>query len=108
MNDHIPLAIDLQQQLTTEQAWHYAIVPKLAHNGTLELYVDETNLKNGLKEELEVLLGKRIVLEKASSEIVRKTLSKYYLRNARNSPSGKVQSLSAKQGDDFLPSLISE
>jgi type IV pilus assembly protein PilB len=108
MNDHITLAIDLQQQLTTDQAWHYTVVPKLVNNDTLELYVDETLWKKGLEEELEVLLGKRIVLVKTSSEIVRKTLSKYYLRNARNSPSGKVQSLSAKQGDDFLPSLIAE
>jgi general secretion pathway protein E/type IV pilus assembly protein PilB len=108
MSDHIPLAIDLQQQLTTDQAWHYAVVPKLEHDGTLELYVDESSWKHGLEEELEVLLGKRIVLEKTSSDIVRKTLSKYYLRNARNSPSGKVQSLSAKQGEDFLPSLIAE
>lgn len=108
MSDHIPLAIDLQQQLTTDQAWHYGVVPKLAHNGTLELYVDETVWKKGMEEELEILLGKQIVLEKTSADIVRKTLSKYYLRNGRNAPSGKVQSLSAKQGDDFLPSLISE
>lgn len=108
MTDHIPLAIDLQQQLTTDQAWHYFVVPKTSHNGTLELYIDETNYKNGVEEELEVLLGKHIVLEKASSEIVRKTLSKYYLRNGGNSPAGKVQSLSARQGEDFLPSLISE
>jgi type IV pilus assembly protein PilB len=108
MDDHILLSLDLQQQLTTDQAWHYAVVPKSAHNGTLELYVDETNCRHGLEEELEVLLGKKIILEKISSGTVRKTLSKYYLRNARNSPAGKVQSLSAKQGDDFLPSLISE
>jgi general secretion pathway protein E/type IV pilus assembly protein PilB len=108
MSDHIPLAIDLQQQLTTDQAWHYGVIPKLVHNGTLELFVDETLCRNGLEEELEILLGKQIVLEKTSSDIIRKTLSKYYLRNGRNSSSGKVQSLSAKQGDDFLPSLISE
>ncbi|CAN5882671.1 GspE/PulE family protein [soil metagenome] len=109
MNDHFSLTIDLQQQLSTEQAWHYHVVPKAAHNGTLELYIDETTFKSGLEEELEVLLGKKIVLEKTSSNIVRKTLSKYYLRNdARNSSAGKVQSLSAKQGDDFLPALIAE
>ncbi len=108
MNDLIPLTVDLQQLLTTEQAWHYGIVPKAAHNGTLELYVDETCHKSGMAEELEVLLGKQIVLEKTASETVRKTLSKYYLRNGRNSAAGKVQSLSAKQGDDFLPSLIGE
>lgn len=108
MMDHFPLTSDLQQLLTTDQAWHYGVVPKLAHNGTLELYIDETTWKNGIAEELEVLLGKRIVLEKTASQTVRKTLSKYYLRNARNSPSGKIQSLSAKQGDDFLPALITE
>lgn len=108
MSDPIPLTIDLQQQLTTDQAWHYAIVPKSAHNGTLELYIDETNFKSGLEEELEVLLGKQVVLEKASSDSIRKTLSKYYLRNTNHTPAGKVQSIAAKQGEDFLPSLISE
>ena len=108
MSGHIPLAIDLQQQLTTDQAWHYGIIPKLFSDGKLELYVDENNFRNGMEEELEILLGKNILLEKTSSEIIHKTLSKYYLRNSRNSSTTKVQSLSAKQGDDFLPSLISE
>lgn len=109
MNDHIVLTTDLQQLVTTEQAWHYSIVPKSVHNGTIELYIDETFFKSGIADELEILLGKKIVLEKRETDIVRKTLSKYYLRNGRKgNPSGKIQSLSARQGEDFLSSLIAE
>lgn len=108
-NDHIPLTVELQQALTTEQAWHYSIVPKAVGNGVLELYIDQGGWKSGMEEELEVLLGKQVTLIKSDSAVIRKTLSKYYLRNGRtNGAHAKVQSLSAKQGDDFLPSLIAE
>jgi type IV pilus assembly protein PilB len=108
MSDEISLSTELQQLLTTEQAWHYGIIPKTVQNGTIELFIDETFLTAEIAEELEILLGKRILLEKTTSGIIRKTLSKYYLRNSRAASNGKVQSLSAKQGDDFLPSLIAE
>lgn len=109
MSETLPLTTDLQQLLTTEQAWHYSAIPKAMHGDALELFVDETCWKTGMEEELELLLGKRIVAERTASSIVRQTLSKYYLRNTRAPQAGtKAQSLSAKQGDDFLPALIGE
>lgn len=111
MQDHIPLSIDLQQLLTTEQAWHYGIVPKEAVNGQLDLFVDESRCTPGLQDELEMLLGKMIRLEKQPASVIQKTLSKYYLKNnAATKRETGVQQLafSVKQGDDFLQTLISE
>ncbi|MGL4595960.1 MAG: GspE/PulE family protein, partial [Bacteroidia bacterium] len=107
----IPLTVDLQQILTTDQAWHYAVVPKHTTANQIELYVDEKNWTSHLQDELELLLGKTILLEKTPSAIVQKTLAKYYLRNNTSHRSGEnnaAKSLSAKQGDDFLPLLIAE
>ncbi|MGL5892183.1 MAG: GspE/PulE family protein [Bacteroidia bacterium] len=104
------LTPELLQLLTTEQAWHYAVVPKAAHNGTLELFVDEARSTAGLAEELELLLGKRIVLHSAASAEVRETLSRFYLRNtsAPGSQRAAATQLTAQRTDDFLPALISE
>lgn len=107
--DYIPLTPDVQQLLTTEQAWHYSIVPRQAVNGMLELYVDEKRLVPSLADELEMLLGKTIRLEKAETAVILKTLNKYYLRNrTENSGSKQATVYKAKQGDDFLQTLIAE
>jgi len=109
--DHIPLSTDLQQLLTTEQAWHYGIVPKRSENGKLELFVDETCYTSMLQDELELLLGKQVLLEKQPSPVIRKTLSKYYLKNdaGKKREAGAQQLVfNARQGDDFLQTLIAE
>lgn len=108
MMDHFPLTTELQQKLTTEQAWHYRVVPKSAYDDTLELYMDELGYNVGLQEELEVLLGKKISIEKAASAVIHKTLSKYYLRNDRTASAKKTFSVTSKKSEDFLPLLIAE
>lgn len=104
------LTPELLQLLTTEQAWHYSVVPKAAHNGSLELLVDETRLVAGLAEELELLLGKRIVLHHTPPAAVRELLSRYYLRTNASQAHAQTQStqLTAQRSDDFLPALIAE
>ena len=52
--DYIPLNVDQLQLITTEQAWHYNIIPKSANNNHLEFYVDEEKPGTGLEEELEI------------------------------------------------------
>lgn len=103
------LSVDLQQVLTTEQAWHYGVIPSGIEGEKISFIIDEQQWTHGIEEELELLLGKQIHLEKKSSDLVRQLLGKYYLRDvAKVAGNNSSRSLSAKQGDDFLPSLIAE
>lgn len=105
MNDHLPLTVELQQVLSTEQAWHYGIVPKASDGSTIELYVDSSSWQKSMEDELELLLGKRIVAQPCSPELIRKTLGKYYLRDKQRN---EAPVSAAKAGEDFLISLITE
>lgn len=105
--DYIPLTIELQNAVSTEHAWHYHIVPKKVYNNHVELFVDEEKYNSDLQNELEVLLGKEIILEKSSSLLIQKTLGKYYRRNNDYGNSKEVKEYT-KKSDDFLLSLITE
>ena len=72
--DYISLNLDQQQLITTEQAWHYAVVPKGFDKTRIELYIDEQKYNKQLKDELEILLGKEIILEKISPAVIQKTI----------------------------------
>lgn len=106
--DYIQLPIDLQHAITPQQAWHYHIVPKsIVDSTSLELYISEENYSMQLVDELEMLFGKNILLEKKSSQVIQKTLGKYY-RNANSHSSTKQVSGGNVKADGFLPMLISE
>src|SRR4026207_2115901 len=97
--EFISLNVDLQQVLTTEQAWHYFVVPKAVHNGTIELYADKNKVTNEIKHELEVLLGKNIILEIAETELIQKTLGKYYRKTSVRGEKSKAEFISLNKND---------
>lgn len=100
--DYIALSLEQQQLVTTEQAWHYHIVPK--QNGEkLHLYTDDSGQADS--EELEMLFGKTVVLEEENADVIRKTLSTYYRRERSNTADQLTYSGDSK---DFIKTLISE
>ena len=106
--DYISLTVDLQHAITPQQAWHYSIVPKhLEGDKHITLYVSEDKYHHQLTDELEMLYGKTVLLEKASVSVVQKTLGKYY-RNTNAHADIKQVSAGNVKTDDFLPMLISE
>lgn len=105
--DHIHLNTDLQQVLTTEQAWHYRIIPKAATKNKVELYADSESFSSGIKDELEMLLGKNVEIEQIARDLIQKTLGKYYRRTNGYAATNKVAVYSEKS-DDFLNVLINE
>jgi general secretion pathway protein E/type IV pilus assembly protein PilB len=106
--DYIQLPIDLQHAITPQQAWHYNIVPKKVTAGNqMELYVSEEKYSNQLADELEMLFGKSVLLEKTSTALIQKTLGKYY-RNTHTHASIKQVNAGNVKADDFLPMLIAE
>ena len=106
--DYISLTVDLQHAITPQQAWHYSIVPKtMEGNNHIELYVSEDKYHHSLADELELLYGKTVKLEKTSENVIQKTLGKYY-RNTNAHAAIKQVSAGNVKADDFLPMLISE
>ena len=105
--EHIELEVELMQLLTPEQAWHYHIIPKASQNGTLAFYADESNFDESLCDELEILFGKQIDIHKVSSQVLNKTLARYYRRNDLSKK--QKEHLSYKENaDDFIINLIRE
>lgn len=102
--DHIALTQENLQLITAEQAWNYRIIPKSRYNGTLELYTD-ASFDNNKKDELEILLNLDIKTEKITSDILNKTIGKYYRKNNTVS---QTATLSPANSDDFVAKLIQE
>ncbi len=103
--EFIDIKTELLQTITTEQAWHYSIIPKTINGKTLDLYIDVTKNNISVKDELEIILAKDIVLHSIETEIINKTLGKYYIRSNH-----KKQNISFDwtRSDNFLEFIISE
>lgn len=105
--DIINLPTHLHQLITAEQAWHYSIIPKSDQNDIMEFFIDTEKNSTIIKDELELLIGKRIRLISEKSDIIFKSLGKYYRIGNKNRNSKKLL-INGNYSDDFLINLISE
>ncbi|MCB0401212.1 MAG: type II/IV secretion system protein [Flavobacteriales bacterium] len=103
----ISLNAEMQQTISTEQAWHYQIVPKSENGDTLMFYADETNMNSALIDELEMLFGKTVKVVPTSSKLIHQTLSKYYRLTYKNKKAETV-SFDSQRSEDFVFKLIAE
>src|ERR1044072_2259899 len=92
--------------LTAKQAWHYRIVPFESSDDLLNCYIDHQSIIGGLEDELELLIGKKILLEQMESGEVEELLKKHY--PFQQSDSRQQSSFYDGDGDHFLSHLISE
>lgn len=92
---------EILQIINTEQAHSYRIIP--TKNGTSITFItDKTDTKN-LKNELQIILGKNVFLEKEDTQLIDRYLQKYYRKN----PKTKERN-SLNYSEDFLLSIIYE
>ena len=63
----------LQQVINAEQAHYYRIIPSDQTNGDLSFLTDSNN-PDQIKNELEIILGKKIFLTIESSDIIQKII----------------------------------
>jgi len=101
----ITLLTDLQQVISAEQAWHYKIIPfKKTENELFFFTLPNTN-KDDLKMELEMIMGKTILLEQIEESVLNRALNKYY----RKAGEGKVTLTVDDDYDElFVTRLITE
>jgi general secretion pathway protein E/type IV pilus assembly protein PilB len=97
----------MQQTISTEQAWHYYIVPKSVDEDTFVFYADEDKMNSSLSDELEMIFGKTIKIVPSSSDKIHATLGKYYRLTYKNKRTETV-SFDAKRSEDFVYRLIAE
>jgi len=104
--DLIEIQAEFVHMLTSEQAWHFRVLPKDRTMNTLSFFVDDKSNSIAIQQELEMLFDKSISLEQISSETILKSLNKYYKKEKTDSRIKGNQYVG--DPDDFLANLISE
>lgn len=90
------------QLVTTEQAWHYQLIP-FDKKGTILYAATTTNNAKNIQDELEILLGLEVQFEEVSKAVLHPLLSQYYRRQATTQ---KQKALNEQE--DILDQLIHE
>jgi len=98
MSTSFDIPVALKQLISSNEAFHYRIVPFEKNNGTVLLKTDAEDMVS-LSKELEILLDFDMELQRESTEL----LQSYLAFNYRNTTSEKSQSLSAT---NFLEQLL--
>ncbi len=104
--EYIEITPDIQHLITSQQAWHYRIVPKSVNDAGIELYADRDYFQPFHKDELEMFFNQTVIMHLKDSSIVHQTLGRYYRKE--NTNTGKTTVLTGIKSDDFLTTLISE
>lgn len=99
MTQDYQIPVSLKQLITANQAFHHRIVPVNKVNERIVFKSDVLNLKE-LEEELEILLGYPLYLEKESAE----NLQSYLSLNYRQKTTSETEELNFKT--NFLQQLL--
>lgn len=106
MADNITINKSLFTLITAEQAWHYRILPKENTTAGISFYIDEAIFTPLLLDELNLLLGKEVTLNKWDSSQISQLLEEHYPLNLVDT---RLQNRFYNgNADDFLNNLIAE
>ena len=102
------IATDLLQKISTQQAWHYMILPYEEVQQGLALYIANDKYNPGVVMELEMLLGCKVELQQMESGQLRKAIARFYRRP--NDSRAATPELASKGGSSkfVLKELVQE
>ncbi|WP_035845694.1 GspE/PulE family protein [Crocinitomix catalasitica] len=100
------ISTELQQLINAELAWSYGVIPASVTAKTLTLYTSETTIVDNIKDDLEIIIGKRVEFEFVSNEIFRKSLGTIYRKSGQQKSNNASEFEGGK--DDFLLHVIYE
>lgn len=98
---------ELKQAISAKQAWYYRILPKDQTSDSIEVYIDETKNVNGIQTELEVVIGKKVVIKPISTSEIEESLKRNYPKNGAGSPQSSIPKLISNK-ENFILTLIEE
>lgn len=96
---------EILHAISADLANYYKVIPKEISSETITFYCLEKNNTEDIKEEIELLVGKNVVLETTSESFISKALSLYYRKERVETSESK--NISIDRGD-FLETLLSE
>ncbi|WP_317897777.1 GspE/PulE family protein [Aurantibacillus circumpalustris] len=109
--EFVQINTELKNQVTIDQAWYYKIVPLKIENGVLHFTVSENKKSKDLQSELEIVLGRKVVLEGIDSEKLEQSLMSNYPKVQNNghlnSSSNETYRLNVNDSN-FLETLVKE
>lgn len=94
------------QSVSAQQAWHYEVVPYQIDGNTIFLYCNDESFNVHLSDELEVILGRNLVLTPITKSGITSLLSKYY-RQIKNEQANKTFAFGVHH-DDLFDRIVSE
>lgn len=92
--------------ISKEQAWHYRVLPRNVDELEIVLCCDETEDLDAMAQELEVIMGKRILTDVLPAVQITELLGLHYPKE--NGQHQFQQMTLAIEGDGFLNDLITE
>lgn len=106
MTKMIDTALDAKNIITGKQAWHYEIFPFETRNGSICFYTTHNTRDQYLKDELEFLTGKKIILQEIDALALKELLEKHY---PNEQPDSRQQNeYYHGEADHFMAYLIKE
>jgi type IV pilus assembly protein PilB len=98
LKNNFNIPTDLLQLVSSEQAYHYRIIPVEAQKGTLHFKSDQVS--EALQQELEIVLNKKVQLTEDSRDNIQQYLSVNFRQRNKN------QSEDLHYSSDFLEKLL--
>ncbi len=103
------IATEVLQRITTQQAWHYMVLPFELTNGILKMYISEEKaIQGSIPEELELLLGCTIDLEYVNGYAIKKEIAKYYRQPTDSRSQTRRISFDQSESRNLLSNLVQE
>jgi general secretion pathway protein E/type IV pilus assembly protein PilB len=103
----ISIPTELQQMISSEMAWTYGILPYKEDGDDLHFFVRESQDMEWVKEDLEVILGRKVILSALREEEIERFLGKFYRRSG-SAVKSEGKSTNVGDKDDFLLRIIHE
>ncbi|MCX6232979.1 MAG: GspE/PulE family protein [Bacteroidetes bacterium] len=97
---------EILQMVTEKVAWEFNVVPYIHEKNVVSFCVKQGSVLNDIENELEFLLGKKVILNETDEDTVNFLLLKYYRKN--DNENQKNTSKLSTFSDDFLTKLIIE
>lgn len=102
------ISTEVLQRITTQQAWHYMVLPFEQSNNILSVYISDNKIQEEVSEELEMLLGCAINFEQMNSDVIRKEIAKHYRQPTDSRAQTRRISFDSADSRNLLINLIQE